>query len=529
MLSPSPGGSQHEFDSTQTWCRTSGKNLRFLDQTLEVVRSYDESESDKDSIPGSNTVAADLPSDDPASALARPPKRPFSPSDELSQRSLDNESSCASQRYENIENRGPTEVQHSSLPIEDGYHFQQGSSEKRVTTEGNALENVVQGTILGPYPLLTFNAHTSPISIDGHWKDYDKEQLFRHFVNDLGPAFDLCDSSKTVAHELPERAAMSAPLLNLVLAVSSRHLSNTIDPPLFPEHMLDFYRYQFNETPAGPETHLAISALLLRFCQNIEGISSTTTSIPLDVHSNSKPIECASSSEQFLQAIFWARLRQELYLAIMSQAPMQLNMNTINIDNFIRPDEDEAWAKQMILYLVDTVQYCFGDAKDPTIYDRLLGQASAWAETKPNSFTPVYLHHPQDGSMLPEIWLLDDTIAAGLQFYHLVRILLTSHNPRIPRLGNAQKTATKWIDNQIKEDVRIICGIAESMNGVNPTHLTACMTIGLVGDRFTQRGEQTILFDILTKTSKQYGWSTTIAQKQLQEAWGWARINEMIT
>lgn len=37
----------------------------------------------------------------------------------------------------------------------------------------------------------------------------------------------------------------------------------------------------------------------------------------------------------------------------------------------------------------------------------------------------------------------------------------------------------------------------------------ACMAISLVGDRFTEREEQTVLLHMLTKTRDKFGWSTS--------------------
>lgn len=130
----------------------------------------------------------------------------------------------------------------------------------------------------------------------------------------------------------------------------------------------------------------------------------------------------------------------------MHQTPIDMDLDRLNVDFHMQPTNDESWTKMILLYLVETAQYCFGDDKSPEKYDKLLSQVSAWADKKPCSFTPVYSCASKVGSMLPELWFLNDCVAAGLQYYHLIRILLTSHHPRIPRLGSAQKAATQWID-----------------------------------------------------------------------------------
>lgn len=74
----------------------------------------------------------------------------------------------------------------------------------------------------------------------------------------------------------------------------------------------------------------------------------------------------------------------------------------------------------------------------------------------------MYYSEAEDGKCFPEIWLLGDAVVTGLQHYYLARILLTAHDPNLPRLGPASKVALRRIDDEIKSYVRNICGIALS-------------------------------------------------------------------
>lgn len=99
-------------------------------------------------------------------------------------------------------------------------------------------------------------------------------------------------------------------------------------------------------------------------------------------------------------------------------------------------------------------------------------------------------------------------------------MLLTAHTPKILRLGPASRATLGKMDQEIKRDVCMLVGIAESINRMHPSYVTACMAIALAGDRFTERNEHQALFDILQKTENSYGWSTSVAQEHLKEAWG---------
>ncbi|KAI8654003.1 hypothetical protein NCS56_01356200 [Fusarium sp. Ph1] len=187
----------------------------------------------------------------------------------------------------------------------------------------------------------------------------------------------------------------------------------------------------------------------------------------------------------------------------------------------VQTDDDRAWANQILLLLAEIIEYCFGNNRDDSRYDALLDDLTTWTYSKPDSFTPIYLSQPSNGQLYPEIWVYNESVAGGLQHYHLARILLLSHNPSLPKIGSAKTIAKKKIDREIKNDSNIICGIAESISQASPAHIIACMAIALAGDLFQNRNEQEAIFHILTKTTKQYGWPTSSIQTYLKEAWDW--------
>ncbi|KAJ3545699.1 hypothetical protein NM208_g2387 [Fusarium decemcellulare] len=162
---------------------------------------------------------------------------------------------------------------------------------------------------------------------------------------------------------------------------------------------------------------------------------------------------------------------------------------------------DTGWANLMLLHLADIIRYCFTDSKDIFQYDALLNDLTDWSQSKPDSFTPIYTCEHPDGRLFPEIWLYNESTAAGLQYYHLGRMLLMSHNPRLPKIGPTKSRAMKRIELEMKNDAKLVCAIADGMGQGNPTYLSACMAIALVGDLFDQHYEQDTLLDILTKTT----------------------------
>lgn len=209
-------------------------------------------------------------------------------------------------------------------------------------------------------------------------------------------------------------------------------------------------------------------------------------------------------------------------MAIIHQRSITLDLNHPNIDRASGPADDCTWANRVVLHSVEIINYCFGnDQEHAASYNRLHEYLDQWMALKPTSFTPTFFLAAAQDHLFPEIWLLSDAAITGLQHYYLGRMLLTAHTPKIPRLGRARRATLQKMDEEIKRNVCMLVGIAESINRLHPSYVTACIAIALTGDRFTERSEQRALFGILQKTERSYGWSTSVAQEHLKEAWGW--------
>ncbi|KAI8226503.1 hypothetical protein K4K54_003729 [Colletotrichum sp. SAR 10_86] len=73
------------------------------------------------------------------------------------------------------------------------------------------------------------------------------------------------------------------------------------------------------------------------------------------------------------------------------------------------------------------------------------------------------------GLFLPEEQYITDAAVTGLQHYHLSRMLLIAHNPKVPRLG----TAFRVMEEELKQTVRVICGLAVANERTAPAHVRA--------------------------------------------------------
>ncbi|KAF5678640.1 hypothetical protein FCIRC_6414 [Fusarium circinatum] len=225
--------------------------------------------------------------------------------------------------------------------------------------------------------------------------------------------------------------------------------------------------------------------------------------------------------EDLPEAALWANLRLETYLAVVTQAPLPPNLQWLCADRIGAPVDDRDWANLMLLHLTEIIRYCFSDNKDTENYAALLKDTSIWFDSKPDSFDPIYTCIHSDEQVLPDICLYSEPVAAALQYYHLGRMLLISHDPRLPKIGLAKNRAMKRIELEMKTDTRIVCAIAVGMGEDSPTYLTACMAIALVGDLFDERAEQNALLCVVANATDRFGWPTSYIKDSLKKTWGW--------
>lgn len=278
--------------------------------------------------------------------------------------------------------------------------------------------------------------------------------LLRHFVEHLAASFDLCDDARHFATVVPQRAAVCPTLLNAVLASSARHLSRISTYDLFisdqyHQKCLNHLIPMLSDHAAIMDENLLAATVILRFLEEIEVPVSGTNSQNhlLGTHVFISAQERSTHSGGLRQAAFWIGLRQEIYVAFVSQRSIAPALEHCNIDRSFDAADDCTWANRIVVHCADVIRFCFGDGERSLAHYAALCEYSAqWMLFKPPSFAPIYYREPGENDVFPEMWLLGDHVVCALQHHHLALILLAAHNPRVPRLGPGQKSALKAMD-----------------------------------------------------------------------------------
>ncbi|RSL77757.1 hypothetical protein CEP51_008785 [Fusarium floridanum] len=540
---------EYKFSDDQTWCSLDGelefvdegKNLQSIYQTEDAADERGESSQD------------DLEQITPS----REEGHDSTPDQQLNSLTLDAGSYLSGYHDSTSETSWPTDLSNRLLERPPPQQNGSPASGSGVHSLGDALPlPPIDG--FSPLPTQETREHLPPahhhtftetpvyhdISV---WplKDPTEAKLMRYFIEKIARRFDLCDPERHFALVVPWRAAFCPPLLDAALALSARCLSRTTD---FDSYISNrYYQRCLNSlistlgiADALKNQDLFAAVVLLRTLEEIDGPLSGADSQSHLLGGHLFASASASEHSSILwspgvlrepdrltslrRAALLVAFRQEVYMAFACQRPVLPAFYLPDLDRCLdNPTDDGTWTNRILLHLVDTLKFCFGD--DPMSPDQamekhneLVKYAEEWYTKKPPSFNALFLDENTERQLAPDIWILSDAAATGLLNYHLLRILLLSFDPHTPRVGPSRARFLKQQDRDIKGEVKTCIGLAEGNPECAPHFVLASLGIALAGDRFEERWEKDELMRFLKRAESLHGWSTLAAQRHLAES-----------
>ncbi|CAJ0547154.1 Ff.00g017810.m01.CDS01 [Fusarium sp. VM40] len=491
-------GKRLKFPSDQRWCKLLNQKIEFVDQTLDTVRSFNSlSDPEADSV------------DYPFPSLER----------QDADKSPCNDGDTQLQESSNLD--------HTTLPFhQHPDQLPQLVFEEYTPIATGHIDSDWYNTGYTPQGTYASYGDRHQLGLPTCTLKQSEAELVRYFFSGFSDAFDLGDPDRAFSSWLSARVLQYPRLLESVLTTASKHSGKEV----IKTACLDQGEPSSDHTQRLPGIDSitdfslrytdSVAGLLSRFKHTMEAkssISTPTLGQASTMDERTEPSEQADLPE----AAWWASLRLEVYSAVVTQTPFTPTSDHLYADKRFVPVDDKDWANLMLLHLADIIRYCFSESKDTDNYIALLKDLTTWSNSKPDSFDPIYTCSHPEGRALPDVWVYNESVAAGLQYYHLGRMLLISHDPRLPKIGPAKKKEMKRIEHEMKNDAKLVCAIAEGMGEDNPTYLTACMAIALVGDLFDSRAEQDALLGVLDNATDRFGWPTSYIRDHLKEAWGW--------
>ncbi|KAH6982186.1 hypothetical protein BKA56DRAFT_585461 [Ilyonectria sp. MPI-CAGE-AT-0026] len=356
--------------------------------------------------------------------------------------------------------------------------------------------------------------------------------LFQNFVDKLAPLFDLCDSDRHFATVVPRRAVFCPPLMNAVLAASAKRMSRTdgfdgLVGDRYHQKCLDVLIPALSSSAAIMDENLLTAIVILRYMEELD-VPIMSSNTPSESHLMGTRVFIAAQDKlsgfaSLRRAAFWVALRQEIHMAFIETRPVHPNFDLETISRLVVPDENGcSFSNLTILHCAACLRYCYGtDEHSTDTWERLRkSQDRLWAE-RPWYFYPMYFNEHGNG-IFPEVVHLNDAVVIGVLHYYLIQVLLAAHNPKTPRLGPGQAKAFKDTNEEIKKNVRMVCGVAESNPHTVTSYAYVCLAITMAGDRFMEPQDQEALYNLLVKIDTQYACPTGSTQEYLRGAWGWS-------
>ena len=234
------------------------------------------------------------------------------------------------------------------------------------------------------------------------------------------------------------------------------------------------------------------------------------------------PAKATCNSSQLRRAVFWVHLRQEIFNAFLFQRGVFTDLSNCSFESGIETMDDDMWFHQTLYFSAEVTKWAFGGESSHARWKELCGKLDEWERERPSSFDPIYFRDrdPKNGRFFPEICYVTDEHIAAAHFFYMAKLLLTSHDPNLPRIGRQVKSAARSMQETALSYVRILVGSAICHTFL-PAKFTAYLAIVICDSWFTDRQEQEALLAFVRETSKCSGLATHGSQRALLETWGW--------
>lgn len=242
-------------------------------------------------------------------------------------------------------------------------------------------------------------------------------------------------------------------------------------------------------------------------------------------------------SPDLVNAAMAVAMRQELYIANITQRPMEIAGHHCGVDESLEPAPDFMWALRITSHTVRVTNYVYGrDPRSAEQWEQLWQYLDDWERSKPASFNPLNRvgtgSCPQEISsdssirgikvaagMFPETYYMSDPPIAARQYLEICKILLLAHDPRVSTLGLGRTASLIAREETIRESVRLIVGISLSNPEYTAAKILAGLSVGMTGELFTEPDEISQLLSIVSQAEMHIGWPGLRVSQRLKDFW----------
>ncbi|KAI1770643.1 hypothetical protein F4818DRAFT_255674 [Hypoxylon cercidicola] len=361
-------------------------------------------------------------------------------------------------RHNDVRDRPPAIVQSQHLPRDhDAFENERiSATEVHVRRDPSGVKST------GPYDMrarsspyippprnhVTENFPTVP---NLPLKSRTEAVLFRHYIQKLAICLDLCDPLRHFELVVPERAGVCHTLLNAIFAIAARHLSHTtgFDPLAsnrYHDECLKYLIPMLNHASTVSDENMFAATIILRMLEEMDvpTTGQDNYSHLLGIHAFVNVGDQYMVPGSLSAASFWVGLRQEIYIAVITQQPVKLSLDHYVVDRSFEATDDYTWSNRAIVLLADVLNFCFGgNPSTPNHWTALDEATLRWSTTRPPSFNPFFYRDRTSSLAFPEVWHGSSCHVIGIQHHILAQLFLIQFDPSIPKVGTNRRAAVK--------------------------------------------------------------------------------------
>jgi hypothetical protein len=209
------------------------------------------------------------------------------------------------------------------------------------------------------------------------------------------------------------------------------------------------------------------------------------------------------------EACFWLVLRQDMLVALRQHTPPNTPFGNIFPSRAFTESDAEAVANR-ILYICSKILSHVFDPLRNTHAERwyhLDAQVDTWYSTKPWHFKPLWMeessHGPDAATAFPTVRLASHAYVAGLQHYHLAKMLLAMFDPRLSSNNGPDVVwRRQCADSFALSHLRMLIGISISNPQSVSSRLTACHCIESWGSCLRDPREHAEVANFMADTAR---------------------------
>ena len=317
--------------------------------------------------------------------------------------------------------------------------------------------------------------------------EHREASLFHYFLVTIGPLLDLFDPACHFSNHVPHLAMYNTGLMKSILAVAAIHRSlNTDDlpttsnapPPLQvnrDSHLATQYYYEtlnylsqaMPHQSYAQSSEILVTAVLLGTYEMFDGSNRNWERHLKGTFWILRTQDNDGESIGLRRAAWWAWLRQDVWAAFRDKRrTLTIWQPTRPLDSLLGSD----LACRSLYLLSKAVEYSSDEVKETQDLAKRLDEGNLilcaleeWKAVLPKSFLPLPVAKGSTSCFQP-IHIHPPAYAAAMQSYHFSKIITILN---MPSCGGVDE----YLERQkvIDEAINVICGIAISSNGTEPS------------------------------------------------------------